>query len=69
MGGGGGGGGGRGTLIFSTYLGSASTVHPLKNQEFQATPKNIWNFSDQKKYPPFCTLTLRKHPKMHRNDP
>ena len=37
------GGGGGGTLIFSSYVGSrpASTVHPKKYQEFQASPKNI----------------------------
>ena len=60
-----------GTLIFSSYvgLGTASTVHPKKYQEFQAPPKNIWNFTKPKKYPPFCTLTLRKDLKMHRNDP
>ena len=45
-----------GTLIFTAYVGSdpASTVHPKKYQEFQA---------------PICTLTLKKDPKMHRNDP
>ena len=33
---------GGGILIFSLYvgLGSASTIHPQKYQEFQATPKN-----------------------------
>ena len=54
-----------GTLFFSSYVGSgpASTAHPQKYQEFQAPPKN---FTNHKKYPPFCTLTLRKDPKMHR---
>ena len=49
----GGGGGGGGTLIFSSYVGSrpASTVHPKKYQEFQASPKNIWNFSNPKNIP------------------
>ena len=47
------GGGGGGTLIFSAYVGSdpASALHPQKYQEFQAIPKNIWNFSNPKKYP------------------
>ena len=60
-----------GTLIFSAYVGSdpAYTVHP---------PKNIGNFKHPKKYlkfkqPPkisqFCTLSLKKDPKLHRNDP
>ena len=37
-----------GTLIFSSYVrsGPASTVQPKKIQEFQAPPKNIWNFSN-----------------------
>ena len=70
-----GGGGGGGVLsFFSSYVGSgpASTLHtpppPTKYQEFQAPPKNTWNFSNPKKYPPFCTLILRKYPKMNRND-
>ena len=62
-----------GTLIFSPNVGlgpasrkkiqseycfePASTVHPKIN---------IRNF---KKYCRFCTLSLRKDPKMHRNDP
>ena len=56
---------GGGTQIFSVYVGSdpASTVHPKKYQEFQAPLKYIWNFSNPKKYP-----TLKKDPKMHRND-
>ena len=51
--------GGRGTLLFSPYVGSgpASTVHPKIN---------IRNF---KKYRRFRTLSLRKDPKMLRNDP
>ena len=45
--------GGGGTLIFSAYVGSdpASTIHPKKYQEFQTPQKNIWNFSNPKKYP------------------
>ena len=65
------GGGGGGTLIFSAYVGSdpASTVHPKKYQKFQAPQKNIWNFSNPPKISQFCTLTLKKDPKLHRNDP
>ena len=41
-----------GYSLFSLYVGSdpASTVHPQKNQEFQA-PQNIWNVSNPKEYP------------------
>ena len=51
--------GGEGALIFSPCVGSgpASTDHPKIN---------IRNF---KKIRRFCTLALRKDPKMHRNDP
>ena len=60
-----------GTLFFSSYVGSgpASTVHPkniryfkhpIKIFEILVTPQNI---------PPFCTLTLRKDPKMYKNNP
>ena len=46
----------RGTLIFSSYVGSgpASTVHPQKYKLFQ-TPQKIFEI-------------LTKDPKMHRND-
>ena len=57
--------------FFSSYIGSgpATTIHQKKKyQEFQAPKKNIWIFSDPKKYSSFCTLTLRKDPKMHIND-
>ena len=67
----GGGGGGGGTLIFSLYVGSGAQHLPFtqkKYQEFQTPPKYIWNFGNPKKYPQFCNLTLRKDPKMHRND-
>ena len=60
------GGGGGGTLIFSAY--EASTIHPKKYQEFQA-PKKIFEILATPKKSPFCTLALRKDPKMHRNDP
>ena len=41
------------TLFFPPYVGSdpACTVHPQKYQEFQTPKKNIWNFSNPKKYP------------------
>ena len=66
-----GGGGGGGTLNFSSYvgLGPASALHPKKYQEFQAPPKNIWNFSNPQKISPFRTMTYRKDPKMHRKYP
>ena len=32
-------------------------------------PKNIELLATQKKHPPFYTSTLRRKPKMHRNDP
>ena len=31
--------------------GGGGPIHPKKYQEFQAPPKNIWNFSNPKKYP------------------
>ena len=45
------------------------TVHPPKKSRISSTPKNIWNFSNPKKISQFCTLTLKKDPKLHRNDP
>ena len=60
---------GGGTLIFSSYVGSvpASTAHPQKNIRNFKHPKKIFEIlPTPKKYPPFCTL--RKDPKMHRND-
>ena len=58
-----------GTLNFSSYVGSgpASTLHPQKYQEFQA-PKNKIEILPPKKSH-FCIMTLRKDPKMHRNNP
>ena len=58
-----------GTLISSSCVGSdpASTVHPKIIRNFKHT-KKIEILATQK-YPPFCTLTLRKDPKMHRNEP
>ena len=40
-----------------------------KHQEFQAPKKKYLKFNKPPKYPLFRTLTLRKDPKMHRNDP
>ena len=67
---GGGGGGGGGTLIFSAYVGSdpVSTVHSKKYQEFQA-PQNIFEILATQNISQFCTLPLKKTPKLHRNDP
>ena len=61
------GGGGGVTLIFSSYVGSgpASTDHPMKISGISRTQKRIF----AKKYLPFFILTLRKDPKMHRNNP
>ena len=66
-----------GTLIFSSYVSSspASTIHQKKKKKKKNTrnfkhPQKIFEIlATPKKYPPFCTLTLRKIPKMHRNDP
>ena len=55
--------GGGGTLfVFIRRLGPSTYRSPLKYQDFQAPPKNIWNFNH-----PFWTLTLRKDTKIHRN--
>ena len=70
---GGGGGGGVLSHSFLTRRLGPSIYHlSQKISGISSTPKNIWNFSNPKKYPPFYTLTLRKYPlniKMHRNDP
>ena len=60
-----------GTLIFSAYVGSdlASTVHPKKISGISSTPKKYLKFYQPKKISKFCTLTLEKDPKLHRNDP
>ena len=51
-----------GTLIFSSQVGwdATSTVHPQKISGISSTPKNIWNFSNLKKYPYSVPLTLKK---------
>ena len=56
------------TLNFSSYLGSgpASTAHPKRNFKH---PQKIFEILATQKISPFCTLTLKKYPKMHRNDP
>ena len=60
-----------GTLIFSAYVGSdpASTVHPKKISEISSTPKKYVKFLQPKKISRFCIITLRKDPKIHRNNP
>ena len=47
-------------FFFIRRLGPSIYYSTRKYQEFQAPQKDIWNFSNPKKYPPFCTLTLRK---------
>ena len=58
------------TQIFFVYVGSdpASTVHPPKNQEFQA-PQKIFEILATPKNIPILYLDLKKDPKMHRNGP
>ena len=60
-----GGGGG-----YSTYVGldPASTVYPIKHQEYQTFPNKCLKFCDTPKIPNLY-LALRKSPKMYRNDP
>ena len=66
-------GGGGGTLIwfFIRRLGPPSiSPSSQKISGISSTPtKKKWNFSNPKIYTPFCTLTLMKKTKMHRNDP
>ena len=54
--------GGRSTLIFFFIrrLGPSIYRSSPKKSGISNTPKNIWNFRTPQKYPPFCTLTLRK---------
>ena len=68
-GGGGGGGGGYSDFFFIRRLGPSI---------YRSPPKNIWNFKHPQKIfeilatqkiSPFCTFTLRKDPKLHRNYP
>ena len=56
-------------FFFIRRLGPSIYRTPPKN--ISSTPKTIWIFSNPKNTPPppFCTLTLRKDLKMHRNDP
>ena len=56
------------TLNFLSYVGSgpASTfIPPKKYKEFQA-PQKIFEILATPKTSPFCTMPLRKDPKMHR---
>ena len=46
--------------------GPASNIHPQKISRISSTPNKYLKFKQPKKYPPFCTLTFRKDPKMHR---
>ena len=63
--------GGGGTLNFSIYIGSglASTLHIEKISGISSTPKKIFEIFATPKISPFCTMTLRIDPKIHRNDP
>ena len=63
--------GGGGTLIFSAYIGSdpASTIHPKKISGISSTPKKYLKFYQPQKISQFCTLTLKRDRKLHRNDP
>ena len=60
--------------VLSSFLHKLARAQHLpftqkKYQEFQAPPKKMLEIlATQKKHPRFCTLTLRKDPKMHRND-
>ena len=47
---------------------TAYTLHPKIISGIQATQKTF-EILATKQYPPFFTLTVRKDPKMHRNDP
>ena len=49
-------------------LGPCIYRSPQKLSGISSTPKKYLKFSNQKKSQ-FCTLTLKKYPKMHRNDP
>ena len=65
----GGGGGLYSHFFFIHRLGPSIYRSRKKISVISSTPKNIWNFTNPKIYPPFCTMTLRKEHKMHRNDP
>ena len=65
-----GGGGGYSHFFFICRLWPSIYCSPNKNIRNFKDPKNdIWNFTNPKKYLPFFILTLRKDPKMHRNNP
>ena len=57
--------------MFSSYLSldPASTVSPNKISGISGIHKEIFEILATQKLSPFCTLTLRKDPKKHRNDP
>ena len=63
---------GRGYTHVFLYLGRPQHLpfNP-KISRISSTQNNIWSFTNSTKYmyPPCCTLTLRKDPNMHRNDP
>ena len=57
---------------FFLYLGRPQHLpFTPKISRISRIQNNIWSFTNSTKYmyPPYCTLTLRKDPNMHRNDP
>ena len=50
---------------YTYYIKVVVAQHLRFTQKYQdsSTPKNIWNFSNPKRYPPFKTLTEWKDPK------
>ena len=56
---------------FSAYVGSdpASTVHLQKISEISSTPKIYLKILQPQKISRLCIFTLRKDPKIHRNNP
>ena len=68
----GGGGGGVLSFFFIRSLGPViyrSPQNHIRNFKHLQKIFEIFSTENQKKYPPFYTLTLRKAHKMHRNDP
>ena len=63
----GGRGGGVLSFFFIRRLGP-STYRSTKNIRNFKHKKKYLKFCNPKKYPPFCTFTLRKDPKLHIND-
>ena len=62
-------GGGYSHFFFIRRLGPSIYHSPQKNIRNFKHAKKIFEILATQKNPPFCNLTLRKDPKMHRNDP